>query len=128
MLTAVRARRLWRIAEAFRSVTPPELAPVLRPAAGKQALLLEASRFSWRPRGEIFDIHQTGDARWLQLHSALPHRRKGITNLLGSESTRKPAAAAVHARLSARNNVGRGGCTSTIEFPVPVDTGAQATT
>src|SRR5262249_37655769 len=33
-----------------------------------------------------------------------------------------------HAQLSARNHVGRPGCTFTIEFPVPVSGGARVTT
>jgi hypothetical protein len=46
-------------------------------------------------------------------------------SMLGCESTREPAFAAAHARLNARNNGDRGGSTFTIEFPVPVGTGAQ---
>jgi hypothetical protein len=48
-------------------VTTEELASVLRQAGARQALPLNVSRFRWRPRGEIFGIHQTGDGRWFQL-------------------------------------------------------------
>ncbi|PYO37792.1 MAG: carnitine dehydratase [Candidatus Rokuibacteriota bacterium] len=47
------------------------------------------------PRGEIFGFYRAGDGRWIQLHGAMPHHRDGITSLLGCESTRAAAAAAV---------------------------------
>jgi crotonobetainyl-CoA:carnitine CoA-transferase CaiB-like acyl-CoA transferase len=47
------------------------------------------------PRGEIFGFYPTGDRRWIQLHGAFPHHREGITKLLGCESTREAALAAV---------------------------------
>jgi len=46
-------------------------------------------------RGAIFGFYRTGDGRWIQLHGAMPHHRDGIVRLLGCDSTREAAAAAV---------------------------------
>jgi crotonobetainyl-CoA:carnitine CoA-transferase CaiB-like acyl-CoA transferase len=46
-------------------------------------------------RGAIFGFYRTGDSRWIQLHGAMPHHRDGIVRLLGCDSTREAAAAAV---------------------------------
>jgi hypothetical protein len=117
------------MAEACRRVTTEELASVLREAGeAEQASLFEVSRLRWRPRGELFDVRQTGDGHRLQPHGAPPHRRERITSLLGRESTREPAVAALHARLSARHDIGRRGSTFTIAFPVSVGNGARVTT
>jgi crotonobetainyl-CoA:carnitine CoA-transferase CaiB-like acyl-CoA transferase len=46
-------------------------------------------------RGDLFGFYRTGDGRWIQLHSAMPHHRERLLAFLGCAATREAVAAAV---------------------------------
>lgn len=46
-------------------------------------------------RGDLFGFYRTGDARWIQLHSAMPHHQERLVSFLGCGATRDAIATAV---------------------------------
>jgi len=92
--TALAAIELWRLrTERAQTVTVDMRAAV---AAFRSEHHL---RVDGQPppdvRGDLFGFYRTGDARWIQLHSAFPHHRERILELLRCAATREAVARAV---------------------------------
>jgi len=92
--TALAASELWRLRTGrAQSVAVDARAAVA--AFRSERYLRVDGQLPPDVRGGLFGFYRAADGRWIQLHGAMPHHREGIVRLLGCESTRESAAAAV---------------------------------
>ena len=92
--TALAATELWRLGTGRGQSVAVDLRAAVAAFRSERYL-----RVDGQPppdvRGPLFGYYRTGDDRWIQLHTAMPHHREGIVGFLGSQSTREAVATAV---------------------------------
>ena len=92
--TALAAAEMWHLRTGQRQAVAVDLRAAVA-AFRSERLLRVDGQVPPDVRGPLFGFYRTADARWIQLHCAMPHHRDGIVGFFGCEGTREALAAAV---------------------------------
>jgi crotonobetainyl-CoA:carnitine CoA-transferase CaiB-like acyl-CoA transferase len=92
--TGLAATEIWRLRTGRGQSVAVDLRAAVAAFRSERYLRAESQPDIHR-RDPIFGFYQTGDGRWIQVHSNMPHHREGALKLLGCEGTRESVEGAV---------------------------------